>query len=227
MILIGEIRDEQTMEIAMQAAQTGHLVISTVHANNSHETIDRLIGLGADPIKLADTLRLVLAQRLLKCYKGPSDIRPLTTNEREWLTYNGLELQFIDECTSVEATHRTGVIEAIVIDDLLKPVIRKASPSSEIYKVAAQQLQFESLVVAGLRAVHERGSKLKDCMSSLESNPESIASPCLRVVLSKKYGLTLSQVSLAIDTHLQQRELELPSELEAHLIHHKRGSIDA
>jgi type II secretory ATPase GspE/PulE/Tfp pilus assembly ATPase PilB-like protein len=57
-ILIGEIRDAETMKIALEASKTGHMVLSTVHANNSHETISRLVDLGADTASLGDELQV-------------------------------------------------------------------------------------------------------------------------------------------------------------------------
>ena len=72
-ILIGEIRDEETMEIALQAAQTGHLVLATIHANSGAETISRALDLTVDKrrdaYRLAETLKFVMAQRLLDKYK--------------------------------------------------------------------------------------------------------------------------------------------------------------
>ncbi len=65
-IMVGEIRDEETMEIAIHAAMTGHLVLSTLHTNSAAGTIPRLVDMGAEPFLIASTLNLVMAQRLLR-----------------------------------------------------------------------------------------------------------------------------------------------------------------
>lgn len=65
-IMIGEIRDKETADIAVRAAQTGHLVLSTLHTNNAPETLIRLLNMGIAPFNLADSLQLVIAQRLVR-----------------------------------------------------------------------------------------------------------------------------------------------------------------
>jgi type IV pilus assembly protein PilB len=64
-IVVGEIRDQETAKIAIQAAQTGHLLMSTLHTNNTTETISRLLTLGCDPDEVRSSLRCVIAQRLV------------------------------------------------------------------------------------------------------------------------------------------------------------------
>src|SRR5476651_1465201 len=77
-ILVGEIRDKETAEIACQAAQTGHLVFSTVHANDAVTAIARMIDLGVPPFMLSSALTAVLGQRLVRrlCKKGRQRMKP-------------------------------------------------------------------------------------------------------------------------------------------------------
>ena len=76
-ILVGEIRDNETAQIALQAAQTGHLVLSTVHTNDATATITRLLDLGIEPSLISASLRLVIAQRLVRSL-CPKCVRPLS-----------------------------------------------------------------------------------------------------------------------------------------------------
>ena len=64
--MVGEIRDQETAEIAVEASLTGHLVLSTLHTNSAPETITRLLDMGMDPFNFADSLLAVLAQRLVR-----------------------------------------------------------------------------------------------------------------------------------------------------------------
>ncbi len=200
-ILVGEIRDEETMKIAMDAAKTGHLVLSTVHSNNSHETISRLIGLGADPVSIADTLKLVLAQRLLPVYDGPALERELTADEMHWLSVNGMgHIRSIVEPDVTRKSGRVSVIEAVEMDYQIKRYIRDGgADSSKIYEIAREQDQYESLASAGVRAVESFGCRLEDCMLNLESNTEARALPCRRIRLAVEYSATLEEVSSAMD----------------------------
>ncbi len=207
-ILVGEIRDEETMKIAMDAAKTGHLVLSTVHSNNSHETISRLVGLGADPVSIADTLKLVLAQRLLPVYDGEAHERDLTADEMHWLSVNGMgHIKSVIEPDAARKTGRVAVIEAVEMDYQIKRYIRDGgADSSKIYELAREQDQYESLAAAGVRAVESFGCRLEDCMHNLESNTEARSLPCRRIRLGLEHGATLSEVSRAFDVTYHTRD---------------------
>lgn len=200
-ILLGEIRDAETMETAIEAAKTGHLVLATVHANNGHETFSRLKQLGADPLDMAEVLRMVIAQRLITRYEGGVHKRDLRPDERNWLALNGLgHYQTINESVSDVACGKASVVEAIVMDDQIKHALRSGRlDSSEIYRIACEQPQYESLVNAGVRVVESLGGRLKDCMEGLQSNSEARAYPGMRSRLSKENDLTLSQVARVVD----------------------------
>lgn len=93
-ILVGEIRDAETAEIAMQAANTGHLVLSTLHTNNAAQAVPRLIDLGVDKQALASTLLGVIAQRLVQTLNSnvPHQWTDVTDFEAHWLKTNGLPM---------------------------------------------------------------------------------------------------------------------------------------
>lgn len=207
-IMIGEIRDEITMEIALKAAQTGHLVLSTVHANNAHETISRLRKLNADPYCVAEVLKLVLAQRLINCYQGEYATRTLTKDEKDWLRINGMGWRnTINEVVSEDKYGKVGLIEAIAMEAPVKALIRSGNAdSTALYRLAKDQVQYESLASAGIRAVETLGCHIKDCMTTLESNADAEAYPNRRIVLAQRYALSLLQISETIDRKMQSQE---------------------
>lgn len=199
-ILVGEIRDAETMKIALEASKTGHMVLSTVHANNSHETISRLVDLGADPAGISDALKLVMAQRLLPTYTGTVTERALTSDEQNWLSTNGMRFRSIAEVSGESASAKAAVVEAILFDDKIKQAIRLGGVDSvNIYRLAKDQDQYESLASAGVRLVESGGCKLKDCMQRLESNTDAAAHPGRRIELATKLGQTLTRVGENID----------------------------
>ena len=107
-IMVGEIRDRQTAEIAVQAALTGHLVLSTLHTNSAPETVTRLLDMGMDPFNFADSLLAVLAQRLVRRLCGECRTsRPASEEEIDELLADYLN-SFGDEATPAlrEATLR-------------------------------------------------------------------------------------------------------------------------
>ncbi len=207
-IMVGEIRDEETMDIALKASQTGHMVLSTVHANSAHETISRLRKLNADPYSVAEALKLVVAQRLMNRYEGEFSTRALNRAEKDWLRINGMGWRdSIREITSDNKHGKVGLIEAVVMDAPIKQLIRSGNAdSTALYRLAKDQVQYESLASAGLRAVETWGCHLKDCMMTLESNADAEMHPNRRIVLAKTYGLSLAQISAAMDASMLARD---------------------
>ena len=110
-VMVGEIRDKETADIAIQASLTGHLVLSTVHTNDSVGAITRLIDMGVEPYLIASSLRMVIAQRLVRK---------------------------LDQ-TSNELAGRIGVFESITIDDEIKEQIHKNSTENDIKKIAFKE----------------------------------------------------------------------------------------
>ena len=107
-VMVGEIRDKETADIAIQASLTGHLVLSTVHTNDSIGAITRLIDMGVEPYLIASSLRMVVAQRLVRK---------------------------VDK-ESKELSGRIGIFESITIDDQIKEQIHKSATENEIKKTA-------------------------------------------------------------------------------------------
>ena len=146
-ILVGEIRDLETAEIAIQAALTGHLVFSTLHTNDTSSSIARLVELKVEPFLLSSVLTGVLAQRL--CRRVCSDCAaemflsdeqiaalgiPVNPNERRRLPVKKGE--GCVRCRHTGLYGRTGVFEMLDVSTKIRKLIREGADSKEIGKVA-------------------------------------------------------------------------------------------
>lgn len=153
-ILVGEIRDLETAEIAVNAALTGHLLFSTFHANDAATAIPRLLDMGIEPFLMASTLELVIAQRL---------VRKICDQCR--VSYSGSDKRFFPKtsptlykgkgcknCGNTGYKGRTAIFEIIEIDDRLEDLILKHPASHEIWE-AAQKNGARSLFEDGLEKV--------------------------------------------------------------------------
>ena len=144
-IMVGEMRDTETAQIAIQSALTGHLVFSTVHTNSAPATITRLINLGIEPFLVSSTLVGVLAQRLVRricpdCRKSyqphPEQLRELGITEKNFSKikrsfYRG---EGCDKCRQTGYRGRIGIHELLKITEGLKNTILKSSDSTTIKK---------------------------------------------------------------------------------------------
>ncbi len=157
-IMVGEIRDFETAEIAIKAALTGHLVLSTLHTNDAPSTIARLLNMGVEPFLVASATNLVLAQRLarkicLNC-KEPVSIPVkslidlgLTEEEAKNITcYRG---KGCETCGNTGYKGRIALYEVMMLYDELKELILAGAPASEL-KRAAISLGFRTLRMSGL-----------------------------------------------------------------------------
>lgn len=149
-IMVGEIRDKETAQLAIQAALTGHLVLSTIHTNNSIGVIPRLIDMGIDPYLIAPTLKLAIAQRLAKrvCegtgIEEPVDKAMEEMMKREFETlpekYHDripdnktiLHPESTPEC-STGMKGRVAIMEALEVDEDMQEMILKGASEEDIY----------------------------------------------------------------------------------------------
>lgn len=204
-ILLGEINNAETMEIALQAAQTGHLVLATMHANGATNTISRALDLtfdkAVDNVRLAEALKFVMAQRLINKFESEGNGRPLTNHEKTWMSDNGITTpQIINETTSTKKIGKIAIIEAIEIDYPIKQVIQAERLNiDKIYELASTQLQYETLVMSGIKAVELGQAKITDCQLKLETNRAAAAMLPYRTQLAQKYDVSYRIVSAAID----------------------------
>ncbi len=128
-IMIGEIRDLETAQIAVQASLTGHLVLATLHTNDSVSAVTRLIDMGVEPFLLSSSLLGVVAQRLVR--KLCLQCRQPDPVAGGWRAVGCLA------CNRSGFTGRTGVYELMVVDDALRGLIHRNAPESEMRLAAA------------------------------------------------------------------------------------------
>jgi general secretion pathway protein E len=155
-ILVGEIRDVETAMIAIQAANTGHIVLATVHANTSAMAITRLIDMGVDPQTLADALRGVLSQRLIdKLIPDPTrELREPNEAEIDWMERAGIHhqgLHFPSNLKESDFFGRLPVMEMLRADSAVRSAILSLSGELSIFNAAMRQSQFETMAQASVR----------------------------------------------------------------------------
>jgi type II secretory ATPase GspE/PulE/Tfp pilus assembly ATPase PilB-like protein len=130
-LLLGEIRDQETAKISMQATMTGHLVLSTVHAKDTLNTVFRLLDLGADPNMVASSLDVVLAQRLVRllCTHCAKRRRP-TANEAKKMGRFARDMVYesagCDRCLGTGFSGRRALFELLSIDERMKDIMLKS-----------------------------------------------------------------------------------------------------
>lgn len=161
-IMVGEIRDRETAEIAIQASLTGHLVLSTVHTNDAPGAVTRLVDMGVEPFLVSSTLIGVLAQRLVRnlC----SNCKEPYTPNRDQLLEMGLdpakqgEVVFYrevgcHECLETGYRGRSGIYELLMVDDEVRRLIVKNVDAGTIKKYATQHSGMHTLLQDGVRKV--------------------------------------------------------------------------
>ena len=142
-IMVGEIRDTETMETAIEAALTGHLVLSTLHTNSSVATVTRLLEMGVEPYLLASALTGVLAQRLVRktCEQCREQMPPrspvgaLFGDNAPKQLFRGVGCP---ECRGTGFRGRRGVFELLVMNDSLRRLMFEQGSEAELLKVARQ-----------------------------------------------------------------------------------------
>jgi general secretion pathway protein E len=177
-ILVGEIRDKETAEIAIQSALTGHLLFSTLHTNDSVGAISRLLDMGVEGFLLSSTLLGVLAQRLVrvicpncKCRQTPDEkhLNAMGLNERDIADVTFYSGQGCEECRYTGFSGRTALFEYLPIDSDIRNEISKKTDTERIKEVALSK---------GLVTLRQNGwEKVKQGVTTL--------SEVLRVTLEK------------------------------------------
>src|SRR5258705_1839617 len=169
-ILVGEIPDFETAEIAVKAALTGHLVLSTLHTNDAPSTINRLMNMGIEPFLVANSVHLICAQRLVRrvcanC-KEPNPMTPAALmqagfNEEDANSVTPLKGVGCDTCNTTGYKGRVGLYEVMEIGEELKELILVGASGLELRRKAVEEgmltLPADSLcqVKDGMTAVEE------------------------------------------------------------------------
>ena len=168
-LLVGEIRDSETAEIATQAALTGHLVLSTLHTNDAPSALTRLLDLGVAPYLVASTVEAVLAQRLVRtvcqsCRRevalSPLQQRPDTTAALPATEWRGVGCA---ECLGTGYRGRTGIYELLVLDEDLRAEIMRQRGSGELRRLATAR-GMRTLFEDGLRQVAAAVTTLEEVL---------------------------------------------------------------
>lgn len=157
-IMVGEIRDKDTAEIAIRAALTGHLVFSTIHTNDSASTVTRLLDMGIEPFLVASSVEGIVAQRLVrglcKNCRQPVELDEAFLREHnfpiERLATEGPIYQAIgcDECRGNGYKGRTGIFEILAVTDDIRPLVIAHASAAEIKHKSLEQ---------GMRTLREDG----------------------------------------------------------------------
>ncbi|HSM86902.1 MAG TPA: GspE/PulE family protein [Candidatus Limnocylindrales bacterium] len=147
-IMVGEIRDQETAQIAINSALTGHLVFTTVHANNVVDVLGRFLNMGVEPYNFVSALNCVLAQRLVRtiCQHcktqvsySDAELEDNGLNPQEWQTVKFYEGPGCIECAGTGYHGRTAIHELLDLSDRVRELILEKRPSSEIRKAAHEE----------------------------------------------------------------------------------------
>jgi type IV pilus assembly protein PilB len=173
-ILVGEIRDLETAQIAIHASLTGHLVFSTLHTNDAPTAITRLLDLGLEPFLVTATLEAIVAQRLVRkvCTKCRAEFEP--TEDMLWeldLTpeeVRGRTFYFgkgCDACNNTGYRGRMGLFEIMHMDDLLRDLILHES-STNVIREEARKRGMRTLRDAGLMAIYDGTTTIEEVVKA-------------------------------------------------------------
>jgi type IV pilus assembly protein PilB len=171
-IMIGEMRDLETAQIAVQAALTGHLVFTTLHTNDAPGAVARLIDMGVEPFLISATLEAILAQRLLRricegcraCYRPDAnllaelDLSRDESGERQFFYGKGC-----DKCNHTGYRGRIGIYELMRMTEPLRSLINERAPSVQL-KQKAIEMRMITLRQDGLRCIFEGQTTIEEVL---------------------------------------------------------------
>ena len=169
-IMVGEVRDEETARTAIQAALTGHLVFSTLHTNDAVSAVTRMVNMGVETYLIGAALNMVLAQRLVRkvCSKCRQSYEP-PRQVRKAIERMGFEMKEFfrgvgcKRCRNTGYSGRIGIHELFVIDDELRDAI-VADPSTSNLRPIAERKNMVTLKIDGFRKVREGITTIEEIM---------------------------------------------------------------
>lgn len=176
-IMVGEIRDKETAMLAIEAALTGHLVLSTIHTNSAASTIQRLINMDVEPFLIASALKMVISQRLVKrlcphCHGSKLNTDPIIQSrvEQELGSLFGEELSQAEfsypvgckQCDNTGFKGRIGVHEVLTMEEALNPLI--------LNKTSAQEIEWKARELGMLTIVQDSLIKSIGGLTSIEES---------------------------------------------------------
>lgn len=172
-IMVGEIRDYETAEIAVQAALTGHLVFSTLHTNDAAGAVSRLLEMGVEDYLLASSLLGVMAQRLVRnlCRHCRRPVEMAVPSQRNGHANGGsdtptavYEATGCDECASTGYRGRNGIFELLMVNEGVRQLILKRSSADAIKNLAVTQNHMRTLREDGWRKVREGATSVAEVL---------------------------------------------------------------
>jgi len=147
-IMVGEIRDQETAQIAINSALTGHLVFTTVHANNVVDVIGRFLNMGVEPYNFVSALNCILAQRLVRVicdscrtqvHYAPDVLEASGLDPKQWAEVSFYEGQGCIECAGTGFRGRSAIHELLDLSDRIRELILAKKPTSEIRRAAREE----------------------------------------------------------------------------------------
>ncbi|MHC4943511.1 MAG: GspE/PulE family protein [Planctomycetota bacterium] len=180
-ILVGEIRDRETAEIAIQAALTGHLVFSTLHTNDAPSALTRLIDMNVKPFLVSSSVQAVMAQRLIRtlcedCKKPvepePTDLAALGLTESDAGGRTIFEAQGCPKCEFTGYLGRTGIFELMEIDWILRDMTFKKEPTLNIRNQAVRSGLMTPLLQDGIRKILTGRSSIREILRAVKTAGE-------------------------------------------------------
>jgi type IV pilus assembly protein PilB len=168
-IMVGETRDVETAEIAIQAALTGHLVFTTVHTNDAVSSITRLVDMGIEPFLVSSSVSAVVAQRLVRrlcrhcAVEGPGVELVIPETGKSRKLKKVLKAVGCDRCSKSGFKGRVGLYELMVIDDKLRRLIVNRASEQEI-KEAARRGGYRTMFEDGISKVEQGATSLEELM---------------------------------------------------------------
>jgi type IV pilus assembly protein PilB len=169
-IMVGEIRDQETAQIAIQSALTGHLVFTTVHANNVTDVIGRFINMGVEPYNFVSALNCIMAQRLVRvvcsnCKRpkkyAPAELQEAGLDPAMWVGAKLVEGVGCLECSGTGYHGRTAICELLDLTDRIREMIVDRRPTSEIKRIAREEGMI-TLRESGLAKIREGITSVKE-----------------------------------------------------------------
>ncbi len=171
-ILIGEIRDKETADIAVQSALTGHLVFSTLHTNDSASAITRLVDLGVEPFLISSSVIALVAQRLVRVlcedckeayYPAPETLQSIGLSPEDYSDEPFFRAKGCDNCLQKGYIGRTGIFEIMELDSQLKSTILRTHDSNKIMDKAIQA-GMVTLMQDGLLKAHKGITSIEEVL---------------------------------------------------------------
>jgi type IV pilus assembly protein PilB len=174
-VMVGEIRDQETGKIAIQASLTGHLVLSTLHTNDAPSSVTRLINIGVEPYLIGSAMNACLAQRLVRKICDHCKVpNPPSDDVAEYLAMNGIATDQLfkgegcDHCRNTGYAGRVGLYELLVLDDFLRDRIAGNPNVTEFRRICVERGMI-SLRMDGLKKVAAGQTTVDEVMRVTEA----------------------------------------------------------